>query len=173
MEEAHQHAAPTKSRPLTTGYFFCGVLQTISFTPTTSESFVLCGRELTQALRHSLGSASTNTAWNWCMQGYECCFDILRYAKKKLYDLMNTLRKKCHLCKSSHRNVTTFRKLNHHFRWPVHLIHLLKGLYSRQRKYLRTYYRQPQVLLISSTDVTCFGRVDHLQTLKYMTFKEK
>lgn len=82
MEEAHQHAAPTKSRPLTTGYFFCGVLQTISFTPTTSESFVLCGRELTQALRHSLGSASTNTAWNWCMQGYECCFDILRYAKK-------------------------------------------------------------------------------------------
>jgi hypothetical protein len=74
---------------------------------------------------------------------------------------------------SSRINVTTFRYQDHHFRWPVHLIHLHTGLYSPLRQNWHTYYRQPQqVLLISSTDATCFGRVGHPQTLKCTTLNK-
>jgi hypothetical protein len=60
MEDAHHHAAPTKSRPLNTGYFCCGDLQNISFTPANYEICVMYERE------HKLGSVSTRHETDVC-----------------------------------------------------------------------------------------------------------
>ena len=73
---------------------------------------------------------------------------------------------------SSHINVITFRNQDHHFRWPVHLIHLLTRLYTPLRQYWHMYYRQLQQVLLISTDATCLERVDRPQTLKYTTLNK-